>query len=668
MIKRFKNLSVSKKLYTVVGLMAILIASELLTLIFVMDILSAVRSFVSGEGLWSKAQKDAVSSLQRFSVTFDKQYFSNYVDHLKIPLGDRQARLELIKPNPNLVVVREGFLAGEIHPNDIDGLIRLIRRFYWVSYVDHAVQVWTKADQQMDELMKTAEKLRVAVESPTVRRDFYKVDEALKEIEKLNLDLTILEKEFSYVLGEGSRWLEMVLRWLLFFAVLTVEATGLLLTFTFARNLTRSLENLSAVATEVGKGNFSQEVEVNSQDELGLLAAALNDMSRNLRKNIGERKRAESASKVKSMFLANMSHEIRTPLGVILGLTELLKDPSLSPGEHNKYLEIIERTGNNLKRIINDILDISKVEAGHLEIENTPFSLPDFLKELDSMLRLRAEQNNNHLGFEKIGEVPDQIFSDRIRLRQILVNLIGNALKFTKDGRITVEYGVGGGKLFFRIVDTGVGIAPEDRQDLFKPFSQVDSSSTRKYDGTGLGLLLSKKLANALGGDVVLESTSIGSGSSFMVTIAKEASPTKTRTPSTSVSTFDISQLNGKRVLVVDDSEDNRLLIQALLSRCQIQVECVDNGAAAIDKAIAKEFDLILMDVQMPIMDGQTATINLRKLGYKKPIIALTAHAMKEDRERCLKVGCNDYLTKPIEIKLFYEVIWRHMCQSPFAA
>jgi two-component system, sensor histidine kinase len=666
----WKRLSVSNKLYVVVGLMTFLIAAELLTLLFAMEVLSSVRAFVHGEGLWSKAQKDAVYSLHRYSVTFDHKYYDQYLVHLQIPLGDRRARLELIKENPNLQEVKEGFIQGEIHEGDIPGLIHLIQRFGMVSYISRAIEIWTRADLQIDDLIAAAEKLRSLIEDRALTRDYPKIERTIKNLEQLNLQLTVLENDFSFTLGEGSRWLEQLLRYLLVLAVLTIESTGLFLTFTFARNLTRSLEELTQVASEVGKGNFTKEVPVRSSDELGQLAIALNQMTQNLKKNIGERKRAESASKLKSLFLANMSHEIRTPLGVILGLTEILKDPNIPVTEFNKYLGIIEKTGNNLKRIINDILDISKVEAGHLEIDKATFNLSDFMKDLRAMLSVKAEQNRNHLVFIEKGDVPVEVFTDKLRLRQILVNIIDNASKFTDSGKITIEYGINGIKLFFRITDTGIGIPPEHIADLFKPFSQGDPSSTRKYEGTGLGLILSKRLATAMGGDVVLESSNPGAGSTFLITIAHESNvPKRSPVSLSSIEHFDIRAIRGKNILLVEDSEDNQLLIRVLLSRCNMNVQFAKNGEEGVARAKSGKFDLILMDVQMPVMDGYTATLLLRQGGFKGPIIALTAHAMKEDRDRCIRAGCNDYLTKPIEIKALYEALYRNLVdESTLAA
>ncbi len=661
MFRWWRDLSVSKKLYGVVGVMALLIASELLTLLFAMEILSSVRAFVHGEGLWSKAQKNAVHSLHRYAVTRDPKYFEEFNGFLKIPLGDRAARLELEKPNYDFEVVKAGFVQGEIHPEDVPGLVNLIRRFYWVEPIEKALVIWKEADVLMDELIEAANELHASVRAGSAGR----VNQELADVDLLNARLTELEVEFSDVLGAGSRWLENVLMLILVLAVLTVESTGLGLTIVFSRNLNRSLKELASTAEAVGQGDFDAKVPVRSRDELGQLAESLNKMSADLKRSKSQREQAQNASLVKTQFLANMSHEIRTPLNVILGLTEILKDSHLSWNDHRKYIETIERTGQNLTRIINDILDISKVEAGHLEIQASRFLFSDFMNELHAMLKVKADQTKNRLTFEAQGRLPEMITTDRTRLRQILVNLVNNALKFTRDGEVRLAYRADGPVLSFEVADTGRGIAFADREKLFHAFTRA-SDGPGKEEGTGLGLMLSKRLANALGGDVELLKTEVDRGSTFRATIhcalaesvpaaAATAKHGPERAPGGNL-------LEGRKVLVVEDSEDNQLLVKLFLSRQgMIDVDFANNGQEGVDAALSGDYDFILMDMQMPVKDGYQATQELRDRGYDRPIIALTAHAMKEDRERCLRAGCSDYLTKPLESKALYATLTRHL-------
>lgn len=654
----WKDLSVSKKLYAVVGVMALLIATELFTLLFAMETLSAVRTFVGGEGLWSKGQKNAIHHFQRYAQTRDPKYWELYQQSLAIPAGDHQARLELEKPVHDYAKIREGFSRGAIHPEDIHGLIKLIERFYWVSYIKRALEIWNQADDLLAQMTTSIERLHaVMIERVPSQQE---VDQAMRQIEELNDQLTIVEAEFSNVLGEGSRWLESVLMYLLIMAVLTIESTGLLLTVSFSRNLNRTLKELTNSTTEIGRGNFEHKVPVRSRDELGQLAVAINQMGDNLASSVGARQQAENASDSKTMFLANMSHEIRTPLGVMIGLAEILKEPDLRREDQLRYIDTIERTGHDLSRIINDILDISRVESGHLEIDCTRFSLNELLSELKGMLLVTAAKAGNTLEFQSLGQSV-HILSDRTRLRQILINLINNALKFTHDGSVVVKTSIENQKLIFDVSDTGIGVSPENRKRLFKNFSRGENLDVQ---GTGLGLVLSKRLAQALGGDVELHWSEAGKGSTFRVTIRPTeivADVVPQRSKELTSATENKIGFSGRQILVVEDSEDNQMLVRLLLSRQGIGADFANNGQEGVDQAMGGQYDAILMDMQMPVMDGYQATRELRRLGFKRPIIALTAHAMKEDRERCLSAGCDDYLTKPIDSARLRDTLARYM-------
>lgn len=660
MILWWRDLSVSTKLYAVVGLMATLIALELFTLMFAMGTLSSVRAFVNGEGVWSKAQKNAIQSLYLYAIYEDEKFYQEFHKNLEIPKGDRIARREILKPDYNHQLVRDGFIQGGNHPDDIDGMISLLRRFHEVSYLRDAIIAWTSADLLIDDLNRVAEDIRNGVLSKG--SDSEKLRQSMNRLAEINAEITDLESVFSDSLGAGSRWLEGLLASILVLTVLTIESTGLLLTFRFGKTLNASLKELMSTAKSVGQGDFSQRATVHSNDELGQLASAVNTMIDDLKKNIGERKIAESANQVKSLFLANMSHEIRTPLGVILGFAEVLRDPQISQEDRLKYLEVIDRTGKNLSRIINDILDISKVESGHLELEQSKFNIEDLLYELRVLFQLQAQERGNILEFKIDDTALDVVNTDRLRLQQILMNLISNALRFTNNGRISIHYSSTNTELRFRITDTGIGLKDDQKEKLFALFTQADQSTTRKYGGTGLGLVLSKKLAQLLGGDVILESTEEGKGSTFLATVNNGAvDALKSGAAASTVDHNPLGVLRGKRVLVVDDSEENKILLRVYLSKAGLEVESAVNGAMGVEKALKNNFDLILMDIQMPIMDGYTATENLRANGYDKPIIALTANAMKEDRQRSIEAGCNDYLTKPIDSSRLLNTIAKHL-------
>jgi signal transduction histidine kinase/ActR/RegA family two-component response regulator len=662
MVEWWKNLSVSKKLYGVVGLMALLIAAELFTLLFAMNTLSAVRALVHAEGLWSKGQKDAVQNLQNFVITNDERYYVAFQKSLSVPMGDRRARIELFRTPIDEKALQEGFAAGRIHPDDIDGIKKLLLRFHRNRFIAGALDQWMKADVLLDNLTAHANRIREELRlQPVLPPDAIKG--TLLEISALNERITTVEDNFSSILGEASRWLENVLMMLLILAVATVESTGLYLTITFSRSLSRLLRELAETAAKVGQGDFTQVVPVRSRDELGQLAQAINGMTESLNNQVKERQQAEHASQAKNLFLANMSHEIRTPLNAILGFSEMLGDSALPAVERDRYLQIVKRTGKNLATIINDILDLTKVEAEQLRIEATDFSLKQTLADLHLLLKLRAEEAGIALEFHQKGEVAEYIRSDPMRLRQILTNIVGNAIKFTDRGSVTVVYEAAGPQLLFTVQDTGGGIAESQVEQLFKPFSQGDSSVRKKFGGTGLGLVLSKRLAHLLGGDVGLWESVPGVGSTFFVSVAYrpvEREEVVKGTPDpVPVEGDHVKALKGRRVLVVEDTIDSQLLLQLYLGKQDVEVEVANHGLEGVEKACATGFDAILMDMQMPVMDGYSATAELRRRGCHVPIIALTGYAMSGDREKALRAGCSDYLSKPVEFEKLLETLSR---------
>lgn len=376
---------------------------------------------------------------------------------------------------------------------------------------------------------------------------------------------------------------------------------------------------------------------------------------------------AVAASVAKTQFLANMSHEIRTPLGAMLGFAELMLNSEMSVDERNQNLNTIMRSGQQLLRIIDEILDISKVEAGRLDIENIEVNLATLLRDLQTLMIVKAQAKGIGLEFKFNSKIPERVITDPTRLRQILLNMISNAIKFTEKGKVTLETGWYNSRLSFRVRDTGVGIDMHVAEKLFQPFVQVDSSTTRRFGGTGLGLALSRKLAEALGGNVQLESSNSGQGSCFLIEVAgvpvepvhffetleKDTVEPKQDFPALN----DSNALRGVRVLLVEDAPINQILISRFLTGAGAHVELANNGVEGVQKALTGDFGIVLMDIQMPEMDGYEATTTLRGRGYKTPIIALTAHALKEDRDRCLAAGCSDHLTKPIDRRLLISQI-----------
>jgi PAS domain S-box-containing protein len=384
---------------------------------------------------------------------------------------------------------------------------------------------------------------------------------------------------------------------------------------------------------------------------------------------------AEEANRMKSAFLANMSHELRTPLTAITGFSQLLHEQKFSPELEKRYLSVIDRNGRQLLRIIDDILDLSKVEAGKLTIERIRMPLQEIISDVRAFLELKTQEAGLGFSVEIVGLIPEAIESDPTRLKQILMNLINNAVKFTSQGsvHIRVSYPMETEHLQFEILDTGRGVSPEQAAQLFEPFVQADSSITRTYGGTGLGLTLSRHLARALGGDVLLQSSELKKGSTFIARIdpgpmngirligddASEKELCRQRQKAL-LEKF-TGALKGRKILLVDDADDNRALISAILHRTQATLVTARDGIECLETAEAEDFDLTLMDMQMPRMDGFEATRILRQKGYSKPIVALTAHVMREQVKRCHEAGCTAHLSKPVNHGELIETVMKLM-------
>lgn len=433
----------------------------------------------------------------------------------------------------------------------------------------------------------------------------------------------------------------------------------------------------SASACGLGKALLVVEDVTTSVTQLNTLRAErrrLKDSERSLRQQQQElternvaiveaRSRAEKANLAKSEFLANMSHEVRTPLTAIKGFSEAVLGHSESAFVH-EAAERVVRNADHLLSVVNDILDISKIEAGKMRLTIEPCSPAALIEETKSLLEDRAKAKDLTITTTLGSGAEAMIASDPVRLRQVLVNLIGNAIKFTLAGsvRVTVERTVDSCDkevVRFSVADTGKGVAPEKLGAIFQPFTQEDTSTQRQYGGTGLGLTITRQIIEQLGGQIAV-SSGVNVGSEFVVTIpavepseptpvASAAEPYRAASPP--AARVAPTTLRGRRILVAEDGPDNQRLIEYHLNRAGAEAHIVDNGLLAFEAACdaEAEFDAIILDMQMPIMDGYTAAASLRDAGDDRPLVALTAHTMEGDREKAISAGCDDYLAKPID-------------------
>jgi signal transduction histidine kinase len=533
----WRDVSIARKLYFVVGIMAFLIVGELLTLRLAMHTLSAARAFVGGEGLWSKSQKNAAISLQRYGRTKDPADFASFVADMQVPEGDHQARIELFKPAPDLSIVRDGFLRGRIDPDDIDPMIDLLKRFRWTSYLSRAIAIWTRADDLLSELETAGLGYRAAV----VADDAAAATAGLAEIKRLNERLTALEDEFSYVLGAGSRWIEYAVLALLSLAVLAVESVGLTLTFLTSRSISRGLNELNATAVQIGRGNFAGRATPRSRDEIGQLARSVNRMGEMLGRSYGElevrvKERtaelegiasenarlyevAQTALRAREDFLSIASHELNTPL-TTLSLHLQLAQQKMARGDIPQRprediaqaLEAVERQVVRLTRLVEDLLDVSRIKGGKLRFVFARVNVSEVVR--DVVDRFRGQLTT--AGSNVTTEIEDGVVGslDQIRIEQIVDNLLINVVKYAPGQPVRVSLERAGGVATLVVDDRGPGIAEEMQRTIFERFERGDTSNSA--GGLGLGLFIVKELVDGQGGSIRVQSR-VGEGARFIV-------------------------------------------------------------------------------------------------------------------------------------------------------
>ncbi|MBT4791550.1 MAG: response regulator [Halobacteriovoraceae bacterium] len=420
-------------------------------------------------------------------------------------------------------------------------------------------------------------------------------------------------------------------------------------------------ENNVKHVLEKGRGNFDRKGDLQSLD------GAIFDVTKQKeteQKLFFANAEAKKALKIKSEFLANMSHEIRTPMNGIIGMTKLVQDTKLDD-QQKDYIDSISDCGESLLSIINDILDFSKIEAGKLDIAESAIEVTSFFKNILSIFEHMAKEKNLSIEVNIDSKVPEIIVSDPVRLRQIIVNLIGNALKFTNQGEVIIEVNVSNDDLLeIKVKDTGIGIAKNIQSKLFNEFTQADSTITKKYGGTGLGLSICKKLTSLMGGKISVHSD-LGKGSTFTFTITKKVGNKAKLSNDKEVSgdfTFQLGKNYPLKILIVEDSAINRKLLSAILLKLGYQSEFAFDGKEAIEALVYKKYDLLFMDMQMPRMGGIEATqiINKEYAEGRPIIVALTANVFQEDIDRCLDAGMDDFISKPISIKVLKTILRKY--------
>ncbi|MGD2181291.1 response regulator [Lusitaniella coriacea] len=515
------------------------------------------------------------------------------------------------------------------------------------------------------------------LKQPAIRYFEDNVNEFSQSLEDLN-QLVIEEEE------ETTAYLDKIeKRWIQIIAIslsLSTAIAAILASYT-SRAIARPIKTVTQFAQQATQtSNFTTEVSIISQDEIGILADAFNQFVRQVNHLLQEQKQAqhaaEAANRAKSKFLANMSHELRTPLNAILGFTQVILRDEASPQEQRNYIEIVNRSGEHLLSLINDILEMSKIEAGKITLNPSSFDLYRLLNTLEDLFCLKAQMKDLQLLFERTPEVPQHITTDENKLRQILINLLGNAFKFTQQGSVTLRVSVDRSnckdandrrnypiELIFEVEDTGMGIVSEEKEGIFEAFGQSEIS-VKSQTGTGLGLPISRKFVQLMGGELDFRST-LNGGSLFYFNLpVLSTQPEKVKPPNSKERVIGLAPNQPlPRILIVEDEPINRKLLVKLLTEVGLEVKEAENGQEAIAISQSWQPHFIWMDIRMPVMNGYQATQAI-KADPQEPrpiIVALTAHSFEEERSEILEAGCDDFVRKPFQAAEIFMVMAKHL-------
>jgi signal transduction histidine kinase/CheY-like chemotaxis protein len=553
--RRFRNVSIARKLYFTVGTMALLIGVELFVLLFCLNTLSSLRAYVGGEGLWSKAQKDAVFHLYKYGVSHTDKDYELFERFMRIPAGDAQTRRELLAGDGNMDAARQGFLEGRNHPDDIDGMIHLFIRFGNVSYIRKAISVWGDAQAMVMQLPPIAERLHAEINSPNPSQE--RVNELLASLYTINEKLTALEDEFSFTLGEGSRWLERVVIRLLFVTAITVETTGLLLVISVTRGIQRGLTEIIRAANSFSAGELSARTKVLSHDEIGIVASSFNEMAYVLEIRVTElaaaRSEAEHAYQAKSKFLAAASHDLRQPVQSLVLLMALIERQIAANPEARSTLAMMQKALDGLNSLLTAILDVSRLDAG-VEAHPEPVDLAAMLRRLALEYQPKADKVGLVLRVAAPGLWAS---ADPALLERAIRNLIDNAIRYTRTGGVLLglRRRNGHGRVRIDVVDTGIGIPRERQADIFEEFVQISNPGRHLGLGLGLGLAIVARIAKLIGATIEV-SSNVGRGSRFSLLL-----PVADATYAATEEDASKFEDPGGRVLII---EDNAIVLQSL--------------------------------------------------------------------------------------------------------